>query len=323
MQKNLLLILCCLWYTGTAFAQQTQFTYQLEVDFQPYEELTEDTLVFDFPWFNAKKKVPLGFEFEYYGRTFDSVTIWNDGLFFDYESTTEDSVYYFMWAFEAFLSDRSIPGPWQTPQSPITYKTDGLPGNRIFKYQMKNGGFSEGGADDYVNFQYWLYEKDMSFEYRYGDIYAPSNAWQDELEGPAIVLVESLSGEIMIIEGEESMPELVSYDQDDTTTLAVGLISHPIEGRIYRLTLADVAVSGPSEHVAIPAFPNPVSNTVTLSVPDKYLGMPYRVTGLDGKVMSTGHLKSKNLNASTWAPGCYVLEIITPTGNASVKLVKK
>jgi hypothetical protein len=321
MQKNLLLAICWLLSAFTATAQQA--TYQMEVDEQPYVEITEDTLVFNTAWFNVQKKVPLGFEFHYFDRSFDSVTVWNDGLYFDYESSTEDSTFYFMLAFEAFLSDRSIPGPWITPQSPITYKTEGLPGSRIFKFQVKNAGFSEGGADDYTNFQTWLYEEDQSFEYRYGDTYAPSNAWQDGFDGPLVAVVQSFEEELLVVEGDESVPELVSIDATDPNAEIVGLASAPIEGRVYRFKLANVPIISVPEHEPIAAFPNPVGEIVTLSVPDTYLGMPYRIVSVDGREMTSGQLTSKTLNTTSWLSGNYIIEIATPAGKASGKLIKK
>jgi hypothetical protein len=321
MQKNLLLAICWLLSAFTATAQQA--TYIMEVDEQPYVEITEDTLVFDTPWFNVIKKVPLGFEFNYFGRPFDSVTVWNDGLYFDYESGSEDSTSYFMLAFEAFLSDRSIPGPWQSPQSPITYKTEGQPGSRIFKFQVKNAGFSEGGAEDYTNFQTWLYEEDQSFENRYGETYAPSNAWQDALDGPLVAMVQSFSDEVLVVEGDESVPDLVSIDLTDPNAAIVGLAAAPIEGRIYRFKLANVPIISVPEHEPIAAFPNPVSEVVTLSVPDTYLGLPYRIVSIDGREMTSGQLTSKTLNTTSWLAGNYIIEIATPDGKASGKLIKK
>lgn len=320
MQKNLLLsifLFCCI------FKLSAQASYKLTVGEQPYQEQMNDTLVFENPWFNSTKKVPLGFEFEYFGKSFDSVTVWNDALYFDYESATEDSAFYFMLPFEAFLSDRSIPGPWTTPQSPITYKTEGIPGDRIFKFQVKNAGFSEGTADDYANFQVWLYEKDQSFEFRYGDIFAPSNAWVDGFNGPVISIVESFAGEVLVLEGEEDTPVLSVLDLSDPTLEANVLEMHPINGRMYRFTLSSSSTSNPQHQQLVKVFPNPFREVVTLSVPEIYLGMPFRISNAAGFEMMNGTLANNTLSTSGWPAGHYTLNISTPQGNTSLILLKK
>lgn len=320
MQKNLLLtifLFCCI------FKLSAQASYKLTVGEQPYQELTNDTLVFENPWFNSTKKVPLGFEFEYFGKSFDSVTVWNDALYFDYESATEDSAFYFMLPFEAFLSDRSIPGPWTTPQSPITYKTEGVPGDRIFKFQVKNAGFSEGTADDYANFQVWIYEKDQSFEFRYGDIFAPSNAWVDGFNGPVVSIVESFAGEVLFVEGEEAVPVLNLLDLSDPTSQGGALETHPINGRMYRFSLNSSSTANSLQQQLVKVFPNPFRDVVTLSVPEIYLGMPFYVSNATGVKMTNGTMSTNTLNTSGWPAGYYTLNIGTPEGFTSVKLVKK
>ena len=87
--------------------------------------------------------------------------------------------------------------------------------------------------------------------------------------------------------------------------------------------MANVPIISVPEHEPIAAFPNPVGEIVTLSVPDTYLGLPYRIVSIDGREMTSGQLTSKTLNTISWLAGNYIIEIVTPAGKASGKLIKK
>jgi hypothetical protein len=67
--------------------------------------------------------------------------------------------------------------------------------------------------------------------------------------------------------------------------------------------------------------PNPASNSVTISVTDKYLGMRYTITDDNGKTVRLGTITSKStqLDISSLANGNYLIKV----GNDSEKLLKR
>jgi hypothetical protein len=122
----------------------------------------------------------------------------------------------FFFVFGADLIDRGYQDT--VLESPITYKTTGSVGHRIFTIEWKNVGFFRqyfytGDNTDFANFQMRLYEDDQSIEYHYG----PSNITQPELDydstGAFVGLIEKLvfetdqsAGESILLSGNPSNP---------------------------------------------------------------------------------------------------------------------
>lgn len=70
-----------------------------------------------------------------------------------------------------------------TEVSDISYKLEGNEGERILKLQWRNWGFlneiiDDNVSEDFINFQFWLYEENGIMELHYG----PSNITQPELD---------------------------------------------------------------------------------------------------------------------------------------------
>ncbi len=180
---------CIAYAIGTA-----QFNYVLTTSMEPYADLTGSTSVNNGEvWDDPDYTIPLPFAFELNGEEISSLTFVGSGSDLGTEISPDFSVA--MSPFSVDLIDRGV--GTMNSQSPISYKVEGSPGNRIFKIEWKNAGsFDEfddlGTTEMFVNFQVWLFEGSNRVEFHYG----PSSITDADLfylgETGAIVAIASI-----------------------------------------------------------------------------------------------------------------------------------
>ena len=133
--KQHLLFLCFL-FAQSIHAQD--FPYDFSVEQGVYTPLqnaisANNGMVWDDPSIEA----PLGFDFQFFGQT-ASTLYWYGGTAFNVFGLPANTTPLII-AYGSDLIDRGY--DVGISQSPISYKTEGSPGNRIFKMEWSNAGF--------------------------------------------------------------------------------------------------------------------------------------------------------------------------------------
>jgi hypothetical protein len=210
-------------------------------------------------WDDPEFEVPIGFNFQFFGQSIDSLYI-GAGL----GALVLDSYNsgYALVPFEADLIDRGdITG---TSVSPITYKLEGTPGNRIFKLEWRNAGFynegdSLGTLNDYVNIQLWLFENNSMIEMHYGAS-SISNAMVDYyFETGAVIGVENfIDNQYLYLSGTTANPT--------PTEMFTYINGTPADGTVYRFTPTATGIEATQLATALNVFPNPMQQTAVVLV---------------------------------------------------------
>lgn len=243
---------------------QNNFTFNKST--APYNILSGATSVNNNQiWDDPEYIVPIGFSFDIYGITMDSVYFaWGLG---GSVSTVVDANYnadFIMAVLEVDIIDRGdISG---TSMSPISYKLEGNAGSRIFKLEWKNVGFymeadSLGTLNDYINYQLWLYEGTNIIEFHYGmhSITYPDIVYEG-MPGGIIGLIDENLLNAYLLTGPASSPVMV-----DTLAFINGT---PAAGTIYRFTPNNVSINSNNSKILskVIAYPNPFQSKTTIKI---------------------------------------------------------
>lgn len=212
-------------------------------------------------WDDPKYVVPIGFNFNLFDVSTDQVYfgIGTGGLV-----STEiinEAADYLIIPFEADLVDRgAIAG---ASQSPISYKTEGATGNRIFKLEWKNAGFYNEWdyfetLNDYVNFQLWLYEATGDVEVHYGSTMI-TNAFINygSETGALIGLGDFYLNNAYLLTGPPNNPEL--------TGEFAFLNGTPSDGTIYKFSKLVTGIENMDQiSYSVNLYPNPAHAEITI-----------------------------------------------------------
>lgn len=136
-----------------------------------------------------------------------------------------------------------------TSISPISYRTDGIAPNRIFKMEWRNAGFydafSAGDTDDSLDLQLWLYEGSDIVESRIGTVNfvsAPLTLWLSN-DGPFIGIADTLNftstgitaAKGYFLSGAITNPLLDSFVVfGGVSGVIPGMIGNPVSGMVFR-----------------------------------------------------------------------------------------
>jgi hypothetical protein len=213
----------------------------------------------------------------------------------------------------------AAPGGKGSSISEIGWKTEGAAGNRILKIQYKDAAFYNevagiGTADNWINFQIWLYEADNAIEFRFGTSnILDADLVYDDLPGPPIYIAGDINltnGNLSfghILTGNPASPELESLSNYDDVGGEQSLNGTPASGRVYRFAPGTVGVNQvQAENFSI--YPTLAENVITLRG-DINPGAAYHIFSLDGRILNAGVLSSNTLDVSSLASGTYLLQI--------------
>jgi hypothetical protein len=234
-------------------------------------------------WDDPEIGIPLGFDFQFYSKTIDSVL-----LGYGLGGTVSDSLYGFLESeriimpFEADLIDRGdLTG---TSVSPISYKLEGMPGSRVFKLEWNNAGFyNEGDSlntlNDFVNFQLWLYEGSNVIEYRYGTSSIANAAVDfDNEAGPVVGLANFPTSQSYFLSGSLTTPTV-----SNTLTWLGGV---PQNGTVYRFTPLATSTAETDLMSQTTLFPNPLQTAAALRIDGRVTpGTELRITDALGRTV--------------------------------------
>jgi hypothetical protein len=232
MRKDIFLITLLISLTYYVNGQ----SYRLTTNTVSYIQLSSGNLISQgILWSNYEYTIPLGFSFHITGSILDSLALSDIGAIRFNTLSTSNSFFYLFFGFGVSMLPRSS----DTNKTQISYKTEGNSGNRIFKLEYRNCGFSDGGyVNDTINFQIWLYESDYSMEVHIG----PINVTKPEKEyiegnGPVIGLMnendknEENTTYSFMLAGSAANPS--TTNKSDIYNLPY-LSSTPAEGTVYR-----------------------------------------------------------------------------------------
>jgi hypothetical protein len=279
-------------------------------------------LTSNFKWDNTSFTIPLGFDFNFYGRWYSDVRIDTDGRIFFGPSTSLSNVIY-GYAESVDLVDRGLSSASAPAQSPILYQVSGNWPDRIFKVEFKNVGFWPATTTDNMTFQIWLYENGSHIETHYGTNTILNTQSVYAGYGGPTVGIRSVSKNILLTGNN-----LNAAATTNSPNLAVYMTGTPLQHTTYKFTY-DGFVLGTGKEEAentLAIFPNPAENQVTVSLPSAAI-KSVSVVDLIGKTMLNKKAISGEtaitLDLSSLATGTYVVQITDAAGNQVSKKITR
>lgn len=219
--------------------------------------------------------------------------------------------------------------------SPVRYITTGLPGDRIFKTEVYNAGFSDertgfGTMNDSVCVQIWLYERSKAIELHYGPskISHSSNYFVFG-DGPFIAYVRDIddnnNGKLYVLNGDPDAPDidslkLVNGNPDNTIN---PLNSWPSDGTVYRFTPKTNAVKN-TVKANTSIYPTICRDNFIIDVnsDDKITYHVITVNGQRTSVNGTLTTGKNYIDIKTLAAGMYIVQLQAESGNVFEKIIK-
>ena len=320
--KQFSILLFCGLMTHALHAQT--FPYTLTVDQAPYAPLENATALTDGVWDDPDLQTPLGFNFQMFGQTIPSL-YWYGELTANLVAgapTTGSTP--FLIAYGVDLVDRGYESG--TSLSPIRYKTEGMPGNRIFKMEWANAGFYEDATGEaFINFQVWLYEGSNNVELRFGPVQTNDQQVFTDFSGPLIGFMDQFSvqngtfNNLFYLTGAPEHPILQQANINNADTLFNTLNGTPADGTIYRFSTTTVGTDNP-ETVAQQArvFPTLAKDAVSIELSDELFAsntdVRYRIVDQWGKNLRSGQVTDAitRVDMSTLPSGAYYVNLYSP-----------
>ncbi len=205
------------------------FNYKFSTATDNYQELNGSKVVSSDPQYLVATNIPIGFKFNFLGKSFDSLRIEpNLTLVFGNDRSYSFSL------FNMFIT----PGVDTLPIQPsISYQVKSNGSKQILKLQFKQCAFDNGKEIGYANFQIWLYEENGKIEYRFGTnkftadriqnirfISGPYNALYNYANPPA----GSIYGQL--INGSAASPVLSNLNTVQDIKYVIG---YPVANTVY------------------------------------------------------------------------------------------
>ena len=264
-------LLCNTFQPYSCFAQP----YTFSVDTGIYTDLsTPISLNNDSTWDDPEYHISIGFTFEFFDQSFDSIHIsdYPDYMWFD------NNKKYRIDAFSADFIDRGYP---DSSVSPISYRLTGAAGSYVLKIEWNNAGFwFDATTNDYVNVQLWLYEGNNNIEVHIGpnSVINPSSYDNGNTEGASVGLSNDTIEKIYLT-GAANSPML--------STVPDFLTGTPLEGIIYKFSKTPSGIN--SEHPLIKnlyIYPNPTKDILNISFDNiESKRIQIKITDLTGRTL--------------------------------------
>lgn len=256
---------------------------------------------------------PLPFTFSVFGDTFSYFFLFQDYfiLINTIENTSNIATFQ---PISANLQDRNFND--DVSLSPISYKTEGIPGNRIHKMEIKNAGLKveileEENSNSFLNYQIWLYEGTNKIEYHFGPSLLNNILYVTNSNAIySLVRTQTLTDTKMaILSGLVSNPTYNEITEQDLPPVN-GLTSLPANGQIYTFKIGTLATKNESE-ISFKLFPIPTENELNVSLTE-IADYNYAVYDIIGKKVISGEMKNTNefsINTSSLTTGSYLIKI--------------
>lgn len=209
--------------------------YTFQKDSSEYLPLSDATLISgDQPWWDTVYAVPVGFDFTYYDKKFSEVSLYLGTLYFntDYYSMGVNDTIYVFYTFLRELIDLGFGTDHSL--SPVSYKVEGSPGNRILKieYDHVHLDFAN-DTENWISYQIWLYEYNGTIEVHYGPRNFPYDSrYLEQRIGTSKVIIDTDTSSVILGQTRLSGNENLLYI--DTEILRARYYTLPRENEVYR-----------------------------------------------------------------------------------------
>ena len=164
-------------------------------------------------------------------------------------------------------------GTSDIPMSPVSYLTEGLSGNRVFKLEWQNAGFTGGDADDYMSFQLWIHEGSNIIEVRFGPNSNPTDVWTYNPDGPMVFFTYNFNCtpvpeavETIWLYGSKNSPQFAIVDSANSAPSVDYLSGVPQNGTEYRFIPGDVSADNQENMFDIVCYPNPFDEYTLIKI---------------------------------------------------------
>jgi hypothetical protein len=312
MKKICYLFIVCAMSTQVVNAQDFTFSQKTET----YTELTGSTVFSDQYWSDFPiYTVPLSFSFDYYGNDFSTIYVSGGFTGFNYDTTGgfNDLSGNEVHVFDAEIGDGD--------SAVISYKTEGTPGNRIFKMQWYNANFENDDDNlDYVNFQLWLFENGDKIEMHYGSSSVVNNDSYFPFGGPQIGLFNETGSKGIFLGGSPANPTVMNNPQG-----LVFLTGTPSNGQVYVFTPTTGTGSRKIADAAVKVSPNPFSSELKIEMTGQQQMSSMKIYDLQGRLLRSVNISEGSactVNTHDLPAGIYFLQLTNGDKVLHRKIVK-
>jgi hypothetical protein len=309
-----------------------QFAYTFSQSTTTYVPVTGGTNAFNYVWDDDEHLVPIGFNFNYFGKTYTNLVLHSNGLLiFDVDinlTPLSDTIRtiavfgdYGMSGQGADLMDRG--DNIGEPQSPVVYNTLGTAPNRVLVIEWQNAGFyPDNNLTSYVNVQARLYESTHHIDIVVGTNSIDPNHYQPGSSGPIIgvsawnVITTAMIGGLYLSGSATSAQPMPTY---------VELNSTPPSGTLYSFVPSSTNVdeiSSSNMHV----YPNPVADHLYLHIPSEADLKMIHITDINGRLhisyAKDSHNGNLKIDVSSLPGGVYVIHTDGKNSSGRTKFIK-
>ena len=202
------------------------------------------------PWEDNIFALPIGFDFNVYGRKFDSCYLQQGSIFFniapDRIQAFDTAIIFFTFMFN--LYDLGVDSAESL--SPVKYRTTGDPGNRIFIIEYNDAWVDDDNpVRTYIDFQIWLYEYNGTIEVHYGPFHYPYEWYFLHFLGLSKLATNDL--DTVVVEQTRLIltDDWILIDDFDDPFALYGFI--PADGDIYRFLMDRDIVLNPMNNLTL------------------------------------------------------------------------
>lgn len=321
MKKITLLLLLSL----SAASLHAQNFYNLTTSQQTYADLENSTSINNNQVWSTTQFAPitLPFNFSIAGEVIEQFLFEDDYFTFSTQNAnpqTGEGLYY-LYPTSAYIQDRTY--STNVSSSPISYKTDGETGSRIFKVEIKNAGLEDAEAlgfsenHFFVNYQIWFYEANNSIEFRYGSHNISSLEYVTDGDDGLLAGFESDTKGFAIY-GQMNNPSYTEVSEE--TGEVFSLDAFPANGTVYKLTPASVAGLDNFTTASVKLYPNPATSVLNLQS-NNLAASEYAIYNVTGALVAQSKFDDSNnirINVEGLEEGLYLIKI----NNQYLKFIK-
>ena len=311
MKSNFLILFSC--FLG--FNAMAQFPYEVSEFTQPYEPLSDATLLELEPgWDDPEMGIAIPFLGHLGSTEFNQLFIAGTGEML--AAIDEDDTFSVLWPISIDVMDVAAAVDIDPEDfSTIGTQLYGEEPNRIFKIEWNNVGVYEevaelGTAEQRANFQVWLYENDDIIEYHFGESNIDATIIESALTSGIILNFDQMSyeGTLFFASGNSDNPQWdLNTNFEAWFYGGETLSAMPSADMVYRFApvSTDIEIATPSIARSWSAFPNPSPGPLIVQ---NYSDEVLRITGHD--------ITGKTVDAVSIAPyGSAELHLVDcPTG---------
>lgn len=261
-------------------------------------------------WKTADRTLNLGFNFNAYGKSFNSVFVEQGAVYFK----QVDTVVFF--GLFADLCDYGF--GTKTPKSPISYKKEGTAGNYVVKIEWKAFGFYDdwylnSSCKDSAHLQLWIFENPQKIELHFGprNIADFKALFPDKLSVWCARYDAAGNTQGIVLDGAAINPTTFPYADTGTR----GLTGWPVANQVYAFTFSTASNADMAQ------------NTMNFWVNQRQLmgnnleNGNARVFALDGRELASYQITNRSIQIGQNIPaGLYIIEVINTQG---MRLSKK